>query len=123
MYAVHFTAIDKAKNKKTSRKLVFYDNISQVSFLHKKVTRVETASANTNFTWISKDTNLVLVKWTQRFRNERHEQNMWLDDVQPAHGIENAYDDHHGSRTVDKVPNVYGKFCLFQQIFLYVFLH
>jgi hypothetical protein len=109
MYAIHFAAVDKANNNKTYRKVVFYDNISQISFLHKKVTRVETASAKTNFTWIDRDTNLVQVQWTERFRNERHEQNMWLNDVLPAYGIGSTYDDHHGARTVDKVPNVHGK--------------
>lgn len=108
MYTVHFSAFDKAGNVKTSRKLILYDNLSIVTINNKRVTRVETASANTNFTWVSEDTTSVLVKWTGRFMNERHTHNMWLALVNPYHGIETAYDDHDGRRTVDEVPNVQG---------------
>lgn len=108
MYAIHFTTIDKAKNHKTSRKLVLYDNLSHVSFLPTKVTRIDTASAATNYTWVNEDTNVILAKWTERFRNARHESNRWLTNVSPYTNIEDVYDDHHGRRTIKEVPNVYG---------------
>lgn len=108
MYAIHFTALDKAKNHKTSRKLVLYDNQSYVSYLPTKVTRISSASAATNYTWVNEDTNIILVKWTDRFRNERHESNRWLTAVSPYTNIEDVYDDHHGRRTIEEVPNVYG---------------
>lgn len=108
MYAIHFTAVDKAKNEKTSRKLVLFDAMSVVSFLPTKVTRIDTASAATNYTWVHENTNIILVKWTERFRNENHESRRWLEAVSPVKDIEDIYDDHHGKRTVDKVPNVYG---------------
>lgn len=108
MYAIHFIAFDKAKNYKTSRKLVLYDNLSVISFLPTKVTRIDTASAATNYTWVHEDTNIILAKWTDRFRNEKHESNRWLEAVSPVEDIEDIYDDHHGKRTIDKVPNVHG---------------
>lgn len=108
MYAVHLTATDKANNQQSSRRLVLYDNISQVSYLPNKITRIETASASTNYTWVSEDTNIILAKWTERFRNSRHDSNRWLTKVSPYPGIEDLYDDHRGKRTVDEVPNVSG---------------
>ncbi|XP_078322971.1 uncharacterized protein LOC111122905 [Crassostrea virginica] len=108
LYAVHLTALDKAKNQKSSRRLVLYDNISRVSYLPNKVTRIETASASTNYTWVSEDTNIIRAKWTGRFRNIRHDSNRWLTKVSPYRGIEDLYDDHHGKRTIDEVPNISG---------------
>lgn len=114
MYAVHFTTIDKATNHKTSRKLVFYDNLSHVSLLPSKVTRIDTASVATNYTWVTEDTNIILAKWTERFRNARHESNRWLTAVSPYTNIEDVYDDHHGRRTIEEVPNVYGLLSCYQ---------
>lgn len=108
LYSIYFTAFDKADNYKTSRKLVLYDNISHVSFLPTKVTRIETASAATNYTWVNEDTNIVLAIWTERFQNARHELNRWLAAVSPSTNIEDVYDDHYGKRTIHEVPNVYG---------------
>ena len=108
MYAIHLTATDKANNQKSSRRLVLYDNISQVSYLPNKITRIETASASTNYTWVSEDTNIILAKWTERFRNSRHDSNRWLTKVSPYPGIEDLYDDHRGKRTIGEVPNVSG---------------
>ena len=110
MYAVHLTAIDKANNHKSSRKLVFYDDISRVSTLPNKVTRIETAAASTNYTWVIEDTNIIRAKWTERFINSRHDSNRWLTAVSSYPSIEDVYDDHHGKRTVDEVPNVHGLF-------------
>ena len=108
MYAVHLIAVDKAENQKPSRKLVLFDNISRVSTLPNKVTRIETAAASTNYSWVIEDTNIIRAKWTERFRNSRHESNRWLTPVSSSPGIEDLYDDHHGKRTVDEVPNIYG---------------
>lgn len=114
MYAIHFTTIDKANNHKTSRTLVLFDNLSHVSFLPTKVTRIDTASVATNYTWVNEDTNIILAKWTERFRNARHESNRWLTAVSPYTNIEDVYDDHHGRRTIEEVPNVYGLLSCYQ---------
>ncbi|XP_062616047.1 uncharacterized protein LOC134277752 [Saccostrea cucullata] len=108
MYAIHFTAVDKAGNSKTSRKLVFFDDISKVTFKNGKVSRVETATENTQFTWVIQDTNGVLVAWKDRFRNQRHENNRWLNAVKPYINIEDLYDDHTGKRSIKELPNVHG---------------
>lgn len=120
LYAIHFTTVDKAKNHKTSRKLVLYDNLSHVSFLPTKVTRIDTASAATNYTWVNEDTNIILAKWTERFRNARHESNRWLTTVSPYTNIEDVYDDHHGRRTIEEVPNVYGLLSVEKKVSFYI---
>lgn len=117
LYAIHFTAIDKAENNKTSRKLVLYDNKSHVSFLPTKVTRIGTASAATNYTWVNEDTTIILAIWTDRFQNIDHEFNRWLTVVSPYKNIEDIYDDHHGRRTIEEVPNVYGLLSVMKQLY------
>lgn len=109
MYAIHLSAVDNAGNVKTIRKFVLFDDLSKVTFNNNGFTFLETASAQTNFTWVSKDISNLLVRWTGRFMNQRHEHNMWLARVNPYPNIEASYDDYDGRRTVDEVPNVQGK--------------
>lgn len=108
MYAIHLSAVDKAGNIKMSRKLVLYDNLSKVTFNVKRNTRVETASSQTNFTWVTKETNKIFVKWWGRFINHRHDNSRWLTKINPYPKIDRAYDDFDGRRTVDEVPNIQG---------------
>ena len=108
MFAIHFSAYDKAGNHKTSRKVLLYDNISEVTFKPDKVTRVVTASAETSYEWVVKDTRDVDIFWKDRFGNWRHESNRWLNMVTPNHAVESRYDDHYGERQVDEIPNVHG---------------
>lgn len=112
MYAIHLSAVDNAGNIKTTRRFVLFDDLSEVTFNYKGFTFVETASAQTNFTWVAKDTGNLLVRWTGRFMNQRHEHNMWLARVNPYPNIEASYDDYDGRRTVNEVPNVQGKIVL-----------
>lgn len=112
MYAIHLSAVDNAGNIKTTRRFVLFDDLSEVTFNYKGFTFVETASAQTNFTWVTKDTGNLLVRWTGRFMNQRHEHNMWLARVNPYPNIEASHDDYDGRRTVNEVPNVQGKIVL-----------
>ncbi|XP_078334035.1 uncharacterized protein LOC111124258 [Crassostrea virginica] len=107
MFAIHFSAFDKAGNHKTSRKVLLYDNISEVTFKPDKVTRVVTASAETSYEWVVQDTRDVDIFWKDRFGNWRHESNRWLNKVTPHHAVESRYDDHYGERQVDEIPNVH----------------
>ncbi|XP_055997828.1 uncharacterized protein LOC125647098 [Ostrea edulis] len=107
MYAIHFSAYDKAGNHKTGRKVLLYDNKAEVTANPTKVTRVITASQETNYVWVTKDTRYVDVLWKDRFRNYRHETNRWLNKVDSAYGIESKYDDHYGDRQVAEIPNVH----------------
>lgn len=109
MFAIHFSAFDKAGNYKTSRKVLLYDNISEVTFKPGKVTRVITASSETNYEWVTKDTQYVDILWKDRFLNHRHEINRWLNKVKQNKAVESRYDDHYGERQVDLIPNVHGK--------------
>jgi hypothetical protein len=110
MYAIHFSAYDKARNYKTGRKVLLYDDISEVTFNPTKVTRVLTASKETSYVWVTKNTRLVDVMWIDRFRNYRHEVNRWLNKVAATYGVESKYDDHYGDRQVAEIPNVHGEF-------------
>lgn len=109
MYAIHLSAVDNAGNVKITRKFVLFDDLSKVTFNNNGFTFLETASAQTNFTWVSKDISNLLVRWTGRFMNQRHKHNMWLARVNSYPNIEASYDDYDGRRTVDEVPNVQGK--------------
>lgn len=108
MYAIHLSAVDKAGNIQTSRKLVLYDNLSKVTFNGERNTRVKTASSQTNFTWVTKNTNMIFVEWYGRFMNHRHDNLRWLTKINPFPKIGRAYDDFDGRRTVDEVQNIQG---------------
>ncbi|XP_061193435.1 uncharacterized protein LOC133201664 [Saccostrea echinata] len=108
MYSLLFAAYDKAGNKKTARRLIFFDDRSVVSHDPTKHTYVITGTANTNYTWIVQDTNTVILKWKGRFRNALHHVNGWLTSVAPYHDVDKSYDDYSGKRTVNAIDNVQG---------------
>ncbi|XP_061181031.1 uncharacterized protein LOC133189645 [Saccostrea echinata] len=107
MYSIHFSAFDKAGNHKTGRKVLLYDNISEVTTNPSKVTRVTTATKETSYVWVTKDTRYVDIMWRDRFRNSRHENNRWLNSVASTTGVESKYDDHYGERQSKEIPNVH----------------
>ncbi|XP_062576068.1 uncharacterized protein LOC134237945 [Saccostrea cucullata] len=108
LFSIHLTAHDNAGNYKTARRFVLYDSDSRVSYNPLYVTRVQSASKNTNYTWVVDDTKIVNVQWTKRFRNILHDHNKWLNEISPSYGITKGYDDYSGPRSVNKVNNVYG---------------
>lgn len=108
LYSIHLIAFDKAGNYKVTRRLVLYDSNSHVSHNPFLVTRVQTGSPKTNFTWIVHNTTLVNVVWSGRFRNALHDQNKWLNEVVPNLVIPESLDDHYGGRSLKKINNMHG---------------
>lgn len=108
LYSIHLIAFDKAGNYKVTRRLVLYDSNSHVSHNPFLVTRVQTGSPKTNFTWIVHNTTLVNVVWSGRFRNALHDQNKWLNEVVPNLVIPESLDDHYGRRSIKKINNMHG---------------
>lgn len=109
LYSIHLTAYDKAGNYKTTRRFVLYDNNSHVSHNPFKISRVESASENTNYKWVVDNTTPIYITWKERFRNALHHHNKWLNKISPSHGISEPYDDFTGVRNVNQIENVYGK--------------
>lgn len=109
MFAIHFTAFDKAGNHKTSRKVILYDDQSVITQKPNKVTRIVTASSETSYVWVVQDTGTIVVRWTDRFINVRHENNRWLNKVNSHIAVEDKYDDHYGERQITEINNVHGK--------------
>lgn len=109
LYSIHLTANDKAGNYKTTRRFVLYDNNSHVSHNPFMNSRVETATKNTNYTWIVDNTTPIYVTWKGRFRNALHHHNKWLNKISPSHGISEPYDDYTGVTNVNYIKNVYGE--------------
>lgn len=109
MFAIHFTAFDKAGNHKTSRKVILYDDQSVITLKPNKVTRIVTASSETSYLWVVQDTGTIIVRWTDRFMNVRHENNRWLNKVNSHIAVEDKYDDHYGERQITEINNVHGK--------------
>nr|XP_034301655.1 uncharacterized protein LOC105322112 [Crassostrea gigas] len=107
MFAIHFTAYDKAGNHKTSRKVILYDDQSVITQKPNKVTRVVTASSETSYVWVVQDTGTIVVRWTDRFINVRHENNRWLNKVNSHIAVEDKYDDHYGERQISEINNVH----------------
>ena len=110
MYAVHLAAFDNAGNHYIARKVFLFDDDSHVTTLPGKVSRIVTASSQTNYVWVVEDTNTVKFQWTDRYRNEKHEAGLWLAEVrQPTEVKDSVYDDHTGDRTVDAINNIHGR--------------
>lgn len=108
------TAYDKAGNYKSTRRFVLYDNNSHVSYNPFHNSRVESASENTNYTWVVDNTTPIYITWGRRFRNSDHDGARWLNKISTSHGISELYDDFTGARNVNHIKNVYGEqLCLF----------
>lgn len=90
-----------------------YDNDSHVSYNPFCNSRVETASENTNYTWVVDNTTPIYITWGSRFRNTGHDGARWLNEISTSHGISELYDDFTGVRNVNHIKNVYGeRLCL-----------
>lgn len=108
LFSIHLIAFDKAGNYKATRRLVLYDSNSHVSHNPFLVTRVQTGSPRTNYTWIVDNTTVVTVVWSERFRNVLHDHNKWLNEVMPNPVIPESLDDHGGGRSIKKINNMHG---------------
>ncbi|CAG2233138.1 unnamed protein product [Mytilus edulis] len=108
MYSLHLVAYDKAGNYKSGRTLFLFDNLSMVDIKGNKPTYCSTASKDTSYTWVTKDTGRVKIDWKGRFINIRHNAGKWLNPVQTYAKGEGVvtYEDLYGSRTHVGIKNV-----------------
>ncbi|CAC5387119.1 unnamed protein product [Mytilus coruscus] len=96
MYSVVFTAVDKAGNEKSCRVLFLYDNSSAVEVNKETHIIIKQSSKSSNNVWVDVDDPIIDVQWPDKFKNERHHKNMWLDNVLPRLRVDSEYDDHYG---------------------------
>ncbi|KAL3873868.1 hypothetical protein ACJMK2_036952, partial [Sinanodonta woodiana] len=106
-YAVFIVAFDKAKNHARARRIILFDDEPIINYTHGSRTIVKTASVETNYTWITRNTSVVEVDWKGRFISMDIDQGKWLNKVEDI-DLERAYDDYNGERTVSRKDNVRG---------------
>ncbi|XP_076113973.1 uncharacterized protein LOC143082259 [Mytilus galloprovincialis] len=108
VYTIHLSAFDNAGNSKTGRGIFFFDDESVVT-LHGDDMKCETASKDTAYLWVIKDTPSVKIIWPERFQNIRHKHNSWLNPVLPlAAGADPIYEDLYGNRTNVEIQHMHG---------------
>jgi hypothetical protein len=83
-----------------------FDNASVVD-LHGSQSRVIQATANN---WINKFSDVIEIVWPGRFKNVRHSNGGWLNEVEESKDVSRDLDDRHGrsERTIEKIDNIYG---------------
>ncbi|KAL3873929.1 hypothetical protein ACJMK2_037006, partial [Sinanodonta woodiana] len=106
-YAVFLVAFDKAKNYARARRIILFDDEPIINYTHESRTIVKTASVETNYTWITRNTSVVEVDWKGRFISIDIDQGKWLNKVEDI-DLERSYDDYNGERTVGRKDNVRG---------------
>ncbi|KAL4221421.1 hypothetical protein ACF0H5_019679 [Mactra antiquata] len=77
-YGIEITAIDRAENHVTTRRLLIVDDSSIVD-LQGQPTNVLQANSKQ---WINKETGDFEIRWPARFINKRHTSGHWLDAVE-----------------------------------------
>lgn len=107
MYAVHFTAFDKAGNHKSARALFLYDN-NEVIDLSNGSIDVLKAKPYLGKSWITYTSPDVDICWKEKFMKTDHFKHSWLAKVKRFEFVEPSYDDNSGKRTIQMVPNVKG---------------
>ena len=97
---------DRARNYKAARRIIFFDNTSVVE-LHGNRSKVIQAMDNN---WIIKFSDIIEIVWTGRFRNNKHSNSGWLNEVEESNDIQRDLDDRHGKseRTIEKIDNIDG---------------
>ncbi|KAK3611479.1 hypothetical protein CHS0354_039090, partial [Potamilus streckersoni] len=106
-YSVVLTAFDKAGNRKSSRRVLIFDNISAVEKTN-DTTKVTSASKETNYKWITEQREFVRVEWNNRFSNKAYEGNGWLNSVEKVNEVDSILDDNEGERQIKSKNNVHG---------------
>ncbi|XP_025086756.1 uncharacterized protein LOC112559635 [Pomacea canaliculata] len=107
MYAIVLSALDRAGNHKSCRRLFLYDSSSQISVTASSVLRVTSAAQVTSFTWQHSEGDVTL-SWVERYTNVFHNNHNLLAAVASESGVESAYDDSEGNRTVAAIQNTLG---------------
>ncbi|XP_060596240.1 uncharacterized protein LOC132750310, partial [Ruditapes philippinarum] len=105
-YSIEIITYDQAGNDKVARRIVLFDNASVVD-LHGSQSRAIQATANN---WINKFSDVIEIVWPGRFRNVRHSDGGWLNEVPESKDISRDLDDRHGrsERTIEKIDNIDG---------------
>ncbi|KAK3612506.1 hypothetical protein CHS0354_024476 [Potamilus streckersoni] len=106
-YTVLLIAFDRAGNKKSSRRILIFDNISIVEKINNPL-KVTSASKETKYKWITKLCQSVHVEWHNRFANKKHEVNGWLNSVEKVYNVDSVLDDNEGKRQINRKDNVHG---------------
>ncbi|XP_053381408.1 uncharacterized protein LOC128549125 isoform X2 [Mercenaria mercenaria] len=129
MYSVLLLTRDHANNSRIARRLVLFDNKSEITFNEDPEVRlyVSSAVAETGYMWQTaakgKDVRID-VHWQNHFINKIHEDNMLLSSVEPypmqfkeiqddnllfsQKFVHDSMDDHEGQRTRDPIQNFHG---------------
>lgn len=118
MYSLILSAFDRAGNHKSTRSVFLYDNQSVVETVPDTKIIVKESAAETDYTWVTVDTNRLTVTWAGRFMNERHDIYKWCNEIGDSSHIEEVYDDRFGRRTVDWLTNVRGILYTITRIYL-----
>ncbi|XP_052083679.1 uncharacterized protein LOC127721009 [Mytilus californianus] len=107
MYAVHFTAFDRAGNYKSARGLFLYDNNEDIELGRGSIEVIQ-AKNYSEKGWITYPSSRIHVTWKDMFVKTDHLKHNWLAKVKKFDHIESSYDDNSGKRTIEMVPNVKG---------------
>ncbi|XP_046575805.1 uncharacterized protein LOC124283822 [Haliotis rubra] len=107
IFSVEITAIDKARNLKSARRIMIHDGESHVGTKPNTVLRATSAAEISSWEW-QWTSDSVTIDWNHRYINTLHHSNNWLERVLPVPNIDVKYDDQGYSRGVDQIPNVQG---------------
>ena len=108
IYAVLLDVYDRAGNVKSARKLVLYDDGSQITRSPTAPLRVTSAASVTSWQWQQTE-GAVTVTWAGRYTNSFHHHNKVLNEVTAEADVESDYDDNEGNMTVTAMDNVLGE--------------
>ncbi|ESO88609.1 hypothetical protein LOTGIDRAFT_165393 [Lottia gigantea] len=106
-YAIIFTAKDKAGNTQTARRILVFDDSSNITTTHTSQFLATTALPSTNYVW-QQNHGPVTIDWEKRYINTKHHNGKYLAGVGQYHDVSSEYDDNNGTRTVEPVDNVLG---------------
>ncbi|KAL3871814.1 hypothetical protein ACJMK2_039786, partial [Sinanodonta woodiana] len=106
-YAVVLIAFDRTGNRKASRRILIFDNISALE-IKNDPSKVTSASRETNYRWVTEPRKFVHVEWKNRFSNTVYEENGWLNSVEKLYEIPSVLDDNEGERQIERKKNVHG---------------
>lgn len=107
MYAVHFSAFDRAGNFETARAFFLYDT-NELIDLHNGQIKVLKSVQYLEKGWITYSNPFIEVEWKDKFVKTEHFKNSWLAKIKTDKDVENVYDDNSGKRNMTLVPNVKG---------------
>ncbi|KAL3843249.1 hypothetical protein ACJMK2_021191, partial [Sinanodonta woodiana] len=106
VYAILLRAVDKAGNRKSSRRIMIFDNVSNVKIMNDP-SKVTSASKETNYTWITTPCETIHIEWFNRFANKEHERSGWLNSVQKVNEVDIVLDDNEGERQINRKDNIH----------------